>query len=217
MKIAVLGTGAVGRALAGRLAALGHDVALGTRDPESTTARGDVAAWAAEHPGVPVATFAEAATGAELLINATSGEHSIAALEAAGEANLAGKVVLDAANHMSFANGYPEVGHNETESLAERLQRAFPQARVVKSLNTMNSDVMVEPRKVAGGDHTVFVSGDDPEAKRAVTALLTEMGHTDVLDLGGIESARGAELALGFWLRVASGVGHFAFNFKIAR
>lgn len=218
MKIAVLGTGAVGRALAGRFAELGHEVAVGTRDPAATLARGgDYAAWAAERPGIGLASFADAAAHADLVVNASSGTHSLAALEAAGASNLAGKVLLDVANEMTPADGLPVVGANETDSLGERIQRAFPEARVVKTLNTMNCDVMANPAIVADGDHTVFVSGEDAEAKRVATALLEQMGHTDVLDLGGIESARGVETALAFWLRVRLALGHNRFNFKIAR
>lgn len=218
MKIAVLGTGSVGRALAGRLAELGHRVTVGTRDPEATLARGgDFAAWADERPGIALAAFADAAADAELVVNATSGAHSLAVLEAAGEANLAGKVLLDVANEMTPSDGLPLVGANETDSLGERLQRAFPQTRVVKTLNTMNGDVMANPAAVAGGDHTVFVSGEDAEAKLTATALLEQLGHTDVLDLGGIETARGVETAIAFWLRVRLALGHNGFNFKIAR
>lgn len=219
MKIAVLGTGSVGRALAGRLADLGHAVAVGTRDAASTLARGDdFAIWAAERPQVAVASFADAAAGAELIVNATAGEHSVAALEAAGAPNLAGKVVLDVANRLAFTeDGLPRVDASETDSLAEAIQRAFPEARVVKSLNTMNGDVMADPGLVAGGDHTVFVSGDDADAKRTVTGLLEQLGHRDVLDLGALETARAAELALVLWIRVRMVVGHNHFNFKIAR
>ncbi|MFG3339864.1 NADPH-dependent F420 reductase [Glycomyces sp. NPDC048151] len=218
MKIAVLGTGSVGRALAGRLAEIGHEVAVGTRDPEATLARGgEFADWAAERPGIALAPFAEAAADAELIVNASAGNHSLAVLEAAGAANLDGKVLLDVANEMTPSDGLPLVGANETDSLGERLQRAFPGARVVKTLNTMNGEVMAHPEVVAGGDHTVFVCGEDPEAKRVATALLEQIGHTDVLDLGGIEAARGAELALAFWLRIYLSVGHGRFNFKIAR
>jgi predicted dinucleotide-binding enzyme len=218
MKIAVLGTGAVGRALAGRFAELGHEVAVGTRDPAGTLARGgDYAAWAAERPGIALASFADAAANADLVVNATSGTHSLAALEAAGASNLAGKVLLDVANEMTPSDGLPLVGANETDSLGERLQRAFPETRVVKTLNTMNGEVMANPALVAGGDHTVFLSGEDAEAKQVAAELLEQMGHTDVLDLGGIESARGAEAAIAFWLRVRLAVGHNRFNFKIAR
>jgi 8-hydroxy-5-deazaflavin:NADPH oxidoreductase len=223
MKIAVLGTGSVGRALAGRFAELGHEVAVGTRDPAATLARGDdYAAWADERPGIALASFADAAAGADLVVNASSGTHSLAVLEAAGAANLAGKVLLDVANEMRAnemtpSDGLPLVGANETDSLGERIQRAYPEARVVKTLNTMNGEVMANPVLVAGGDHTVFVSGEDAEAKRIATALLEQMGHTDVLDLGGIESARGVEAAIAFWMRVRLAVGHNRFNFKIAR
>lgn len=226
MKIAVLGTGMVGQALAAKLAELGHVVTVGTRNVATTMARTEpdgygnppYSAWAQAHPEVHLHSFAEAAAGAELIVNATAGTGSIAALEAAGKDNLAGKVLLDIANPLDFSTGFPpSLFVKDTDSLAEQIQRAFPELKVVKALNTMNASLMVDPRQLADGDHSAFVSGDDTGAKKTVTGLLTELGHRDVVDLGDLTSARGSELLLPIWLRLYGVLGTPAFNFKIVR
>ena len=184
MRYAVLGTGVVGRTLAARLVSLGHEVSIGTRDPEATLARTEpdgygnpsYAVWQGSQTAVTLATFADAAAGAEVIVNATSGGVSLAALTEAGEDNLAGKLLVDIANPLDFSRGMPpSLDPVNTDSLGEQIQRAFPAAKVVKTLNTMNAAVMVEPSRVAG-EHTVFVSGDDAQAKEQATALLVEMG-----------------------------------------
>jgi len=226
MKIAVLGTGTVGPTIAGALSALGHDVVIGTRDPQATLARTEpgatggapFAAWHAAHRGIDVATFADAAARADLVVNATNGAGSLEALTAAGAANLAGKVVMDIANPLDFSRGFPpSLNPVNTDSLAEQIQRAFPEARVVKTLNTMTASVMVDPASVAGGDHSVFVSGNDAAAKEVVGGLLAGFGHRDIIDLGDITTARGAEMVLPVWVRIWGALGTPAFNFKIAR
>ncbi|HET8658061.1 MAG TPA: NAD(P)-binding domain-containing protein [Micromonosporaceae bacterium] len=226
MKIAVLGTGVVGQTVAARLAELGHEVTVGTRDVAATMARSEPDAmgnppfpeWSAAHPQVGLAGFDGAAAAADLVVNATSGSSSLAALEAAGAANLAGKVLLDIANPLDFSAGMPPTLFvKDTDSLGEQIQRAFPEAKVVKALNTMSAHLMVNPRQLAGGDHTAFVSGDDPQAKKAVTELLASLGHTDIIDLGDITTARGSELLLPVWLRLWSALGTPTFNFKIVR
>lgn len=221
MKIAVLGTGAVGRALAGRFADLGLEVTVGTRDPEATSARGgegSYADWSAARGAVSLASFADAASAADLVVNATSGTVSVEALQGAGASNLNGKVLLDVANPLDFSQGMPPtLSVKDTDSLGEQIQRAFPDARVVKSLNTMNGALMAEPGGLAEGDHSVFVCGDDEEAKRTVTELLGRMGHTDVIDLGDITAARGAEMILPLWLRLYGALGTAEFNFKVVR
>jgi len=165
-----------------------------------------------------VATYADATAAAGLVVNATSGSASLSALEGAGGANLAGKVLLDISNPLDFSAGFPPTMFvDDTESLAERIQRAFPEAKVVKSLSTLTANLMVHPRQLAGGDHTVFVSGDDAEAKQAVTELLTSFGHTDVLDLGDLSTARGSEMFMPLWLRLFGALGTPAFNVKIVR
>ena len=225
MDIAVLGTGMVGQSLAGALSRLGHSVTVGTRDPQATLSRTEpdgmgnppFAAWHAEHGDVALATFSEAAAGAELVVLAGNGFAALDMLTAAGADHLAGKVVLDISNPLDFSAGFPpSLFVKDTDSLGEQLQRAFPEARVVKSLNTLTAALMVEP-KLLGESTTVFVSGDDADAKATVTALLTAFGHDDVIDLGGIETARGPEMLLPVWLRLMGALGTAQFNFKIAR
>jgi 8-hydroxy-5-deazaflavin:NADPH oxidoreductase len=226
MNIAVLGTGIVGRTIAARLTELGHQVSIGTRDAASTLARSEpdamgnppFANWLSEHSDVTLATFAEAAERAEVVVNATGGAGSIEALALAGKDNLAGKVLLDIANPLDFSNGVPpSLFVKDTDSLAEQIQRAFPDTHVVKALNTMTAALMAYPRQLADGDHSTFVSGNDDAAKKTVTALLESLGHTDVIDLGDITTARGSEMLLPIWLRLWGALGTPIFNFKIVR
>jgi predicted dinucleotide-binding enzyme len=223
----VLGTGIVGRTLAARLAGLGHEVAIGTRDPGQTRARTDpdamgnppFAAWHTEHAEVTLLPYPQAAAGAELVINATAGTGSLQALRDAGEANLDGKIIADVANPLDFSRGFPPtLDPVNTDSLGEQIQRAFPGARVVKALNTMNSLVMVDPARVPG-DHNVFLCGNDAGAKKTVTELLASFGWPagSVIDLGDIEGARGMEMVLPLWLRLLHTFGGADFNFGIRR
>ncbi|HET6354434.1 NADPH-dependent F420 reductase [Streptomyces sp.] len=227
MRYAVLGTGVVGRAVAAKLSSLGHEVAMGTRDTNATLARTEpdgygnppVAQWLTQHARVRLATFAEAAAFGDTVVNATSGAVSLEVLEAADAANLAGKVLIDIANPLDFSQDLPpSLNPVNTDSLGEQIQREFPLVRVVKSLNTMNCQVMVDPARIPG-EHTVFVSGDDAEAKKAVTELLTSFGWPagSVIDLGDITTARGTEMLLPIWLRLWGALGHADFNFHIQR
>jgi predicted dinucleotide-binding enzyme len=217
LRIAVLGTGPVGRAVAAGLARLGHDVTIGTRDAAGTAGREEYAAWAGEHPDVGLAGFAEAAAAAELVVNAAGGDVALAILDSAGADHLAGKVLLDISNPLDGSKGFPPALFvKDDDSLAEMIQRAHPRARVVKSLNTLNNSLMVDPQRL-GQDTTVFVSGDDAEAKATVTSILTALGHGDVIDLGGIETARGPEMWLPLWIRINLALGGNDFNLKIVR
>ncbi|WP_434992609.1 NADPH-dependent F420 reductase [Arthrobacter sp. Ld5] len=223
MKIAILGTGSVGRTLAARLAGLGHDVTIGTRDTEATLARTEgmshesFAAWAGEHPAVALAGFADAAAGADLVINATNGGASLDVLTRVGEQILAGRTILDLANPLDFSGGMPPtLLVKDTDSLGEQIQRAFPTAHVVKSLNTLTAELMAYPGNLPEAG-TVFVSGNDADAKRTVTALLTDLGHQDVIDLGDITTARGPEMLLPVWLRLWGALGTPLFNVKVVR
>ena len=225
MKFAVLGTGAVGRAIAARLDELDHDVAIGTRDPAVTRGRTEqdrmgnppYAEWAAQRPGIRLASFADAARDAEVIVNATNGGVSIEVLTLAGAENLAGKVLIDIANPLDFSRGMPPTLFvKDTDSLGEQIQRAFPAARVVKTLNTLTAALMVRPDTLREGS-TVFVSGDDPEAKTLVATLLTKLGHTDVIDLGDLSTARGTEMLLPIWLRLWGALGTAMFNVKVVR
>ncbi len=224
MNISVLGTGTAGRTLAAALAGHGHHVVIGTRNPEETLAgtapdgQAAFARWQAEHKNIALAGYSDAAADGEIIVNATAGLHSVAALTAAGAGNLAGKILIDVANPLDFSRGMPpSLDPVNTDSLAEQIQRTFPDTKVVKTLNTMSAAVMVNPRSVAGGDHSVFVSGNDAGAKATVGALLEVLGHRDVIDLGDISTARGTEMLLPVWLRLWEALGTAAFNFKIVR
>jgi 8-hydroxy-5-deazaflavin:NADPH oxidoreductase len=226
VKISVLGTGVVGRALAGRLAGLGHEVVVGTRDPDVTLARTEpdrqgtppYAQWQEQNPAVRLVSLADAGTDAELLVNATAGAASVDALAAAGVADRNGLVVLDVANPLVFSADGPALSVANTDSLAETLQRAFPNARIVKSLNTMNAAVMVDPGRVPG-DHVVFVAGDDVSAKETVTGLLRELGWDAgrVVDLGGLTAARGAEMFVLLWWSMTQSFGTYELNIGVNR
>ncbi len=226
VRFGILGTGTVGKTIAARLAGLEHEVMVGTRNPEETTSRTKpdpygnppFSAWQEEHPEVKLGTFAEAAAHGEMIVNATAGAVSLEALEQAGEDNLSGKVLIDLSNPLDFSKGMPpSLSVVNTDSLGEQIQRRFPEAKVVKTLHTMNAYLMVDPAQLAGADHTVFVSGDDPEAKAAVTDLLRSFGWTDIIDLGDITTARGTEMMLPVWLRLFGSLQKPVFNFKIVR
>ncbi|GAB15460.1 putative oxidoreductase [Arthrobacter globiformis NBRC 12137] len=215
MRIAVLGTGMVGRTLAGKLVESGHDVVLGSRSATNEAA----VRWAAEAgPRARAATFFDAAAEAEVVINATPGTVSLEVLAAAGTKNLAGKVLIDVANPLDASAGFPpSLTISNTDSLAETIQRTFPTARVVKALNTMRADVMVAPEQLAGGDHDVFMAGDNAEAKEVVAGLLREFGWRPehIRDLGPLEAARGLEMWLPLWLRIFLKQGNSVFNIKV--
>jgi predicted dinucleotide-binding enzyme len=226
MRIGVLGTGGVGQTLAAKMASLGHEVMLGTRDVQAALGRTEagwgakvLSEWTAEHPDVKLRTFAEAAAHAEIVFNATAGMASLDALEAAGAENLDGKVLVDVANPLDFSTGMPPtLSVCNTDSLAEQIQRAFPGTKVVKSLNTVNMGVMVDPAMVAGGDHHTFVSGNDEGAKAEVTRILKEwFGWTNVLDLGDITSARGVEMLLPLWLRLSMTLQTWSVTIKVVQ
>ena len=211
MHIAVLGTGSVGRTLAVRLVELGHDVRLGTRDTSATRSRDD---WS-EPAGVELTTFADATADADLVVHAGNGVAALDLLGAAGD--LTGKVLVDISNPLDFSAGFPPtLSVKDTDSLGEQVQRAFPDTFVVKTLNTLTADLMAHPDRLPEPT-TVFVSGDDADAKRLVTGLLLDLGHQDVLDLGGIETCRGVEMWLPLWLRVMGALGTADFNIKVVR
>ena len=216
MRIGVLGTGMVGRTIAGRLVDVGHEVKLGSRTADNQSAAEWVEAVGA---GASQGTFADAAAFGELVFNCTSGDASIEALRASGADNLAGKVVVDVSNALDFSEGRPpSLFLTSKESLGERIQAAFPDARVVKTLNTVNNEVMVDPAKVPG-EHDVFLSGDDDEAKETVRGVLESFGWPteSIVDLGDITTARGPEQYLPLWLRFWGVVGHGRFNIKLVR
>jgi predicted dinucleotide-binding enzyme len=214
VRIGVFGTGMVGKAIATKLVEVGHEVCMGSRTADNEEAT----SWAAEAgDSATHGTFADAAAFGEMLFNCTGGQVSLAALEAAGEDNIGDKVVVDVSNPLDFSHGMPpSLTVANTDSVGEQLQRRFPSAKVVKSLNTMNFAVMVDPAAVPG-DHNVFVSGDDDGAKATVTDLLGEFGwpRAAVIDLGDIKSARGAEALVLFWIFLRGALGGNQFNLGV--
>lgn len=216
MRIGLLGTGTVGRTLGSALLRSGHEVRLGSRTAGNEAA----VAWAAEVGDAGPAsegTFADAAGFGELVINATAGTASLDALRLAGAEQLAGKVLVDVANPLHFSQGMaPRLSVCNTDSLAEQIQRAYPDVRVVKALNTVTAAVMVDPGSVAG-THTMFVAGNDSEAKAEVGALLQEFGWPEdsILDLGDISGARGMEMYLPLWLRLYNAKGTAVLNVEV--
>jgi 8-hydroxy-5-deazaflavin:NADPH oxidoreductase len=200
MKIGVLGTGMVGTTIATKLASVGHEVRMGSRSRDNPKAK----EWVEKAGrGASQGTFADAAAFGEIVFNCTAGAGSLEALQAAGAANLRGKILVDVANPLDFSRGMPpSLFAGNTDSLGERLQAAFPDAKVVKALNTVNASVMVDPGRVRG-DSDVFVCGNDGGAKAEVTRILTkEFGWKSVIDLGDITAARGTESYLLLWLRL---------------
>jgi predicted dinucleotide-binding enzyme len=213
MRIAVIGTGVVGRTLAQGFRRAGHDVVVGTRDPGETSRREE---WAGTD--VPLQPLTTVAADSDLVVNATSGTASLSALGEVGSDHLAGKVVLDVANPLDFSQGFPPtLSVKDTDSLAEQLQRAFPEARVVKALNTVTASVMVDPGSVGDGDTTVFAAADDAEARQVVVGLLRELGWIDVIELDGLQNARGLEMWLPLWVRLMGALGTAEFNLKLVR
>lgn len=227
MNVGIFGTGIVGRTIAAKLTELGHRVLMGTRDVAETlrrttpTAGGSppFSAWQETHPQVHLATFADAAARSEILVNATSGEASLKVLASAGEQNLEKKILIDISNPLDFSKGMPPtLTICNTDSLGERIQRELPALKVVKTLNTVNALIMVNPGLVNGGDHHVFISGNDGEAKVKVTGLLKEwFGWKHVMDLGDITTARGTEMYLPLWIRMWGGLQTPMFNIKVVR
>jgi predicted dinucleotide-binding enzyme len=216
MRIAVFGTGDVGRTVAGKLVELGHEVRLGSRTENNAAA----AAWtAAAGAGASTGTFAQAAAFGDLVFNCTAGAASLTALTSAGEENLAGKILVDVANPYDFSHGgLPVLFVCNTDSLAERIQRAFPATRVVKCLNTLNCDVMVDPDLVHGR-HTIFMAGDDAGAKQQVTELVGQFGWAPdrVLDLGDLTAARSMEMLPPLAIRLTLLFGTMHFNVTVER
>ncbi|MGA2792825.1 MAG: NAD(P)-binding domain-containing protein [Roseiarcus sp.] len=225
MKIGIIGAGAVGQTLAAALAAKGHDVRLGARvvnDAELDKPRDraqTLREWSAK-TGVKVATFAEAANHGETLILAVGGGVALEALRLAGEAAIGDKVLIDVCNPLDFSTGsltlIPSLSN--TTSVGEEIQKAYPQAKVVKTLSTSNIAVGVNPAVVGGGDIDMFIAGNDEAAKGSVTTILKrDFGWRSVVDLGDIAGARGMEQLLTIWFRLMQRGGSGLFGFKVVR
>lgn len=226
MNIGVLGTGIVAKTIADKLDALGHTVRLGTRNAQATLSRNEpdmaggppLRIWLESHPRVTLATHAEAAAHGEIVINALSGQGALEGLRSAGAA-LAKKILVDISNPLDFSKGMPpSLAVSNTDSLGEQIQRALPDTKVVKTLNTVNAFLMVDPQRLAGSNHTMFVCGNDADAKAEVTRILTDwFGWKDVIELGDITNARGLEMWLPLWVRLYGALGTPMFGIKVVR
>jgi hypothetical protein len=211
MKFGVLGTGAAGQTIAGKLVAMGHDVMMGARAADNEKVLGF-----ARRTGGKAGTFAEAAAHGEMVFNCTRGDTSVAMLTTISR-ELEGKVLIDIANPLDFSQGFPpHLTVSNTDSLAEQIQRILPGTFVVKSLNTVNAAVMIDPSRVPG-PHTVFVSGNDQHAKGKVMDLLRSLGWQSIIDLGDITSARAAEQLLPLWVRLFGVLGTGDFNIAVMK
>jgi predicted dinucleotide-binding enzyme len=214
MRYAVLGTGMVGQGLGTKLAGLGNDVMMGSRTAGNEKAQ----AWL-ERVGTRgrTGTFREAATFGEVLVSCTEGLTSVDALRSADAKDLNGKVLIDVSNPLDFSRGMPpSLSVCNTDSLGEMLQREFPKTKVVKTLNTCNCQVMVAPARV-GGEHDMFICGNDAEAKEQVKGMLREFGWRSIIDLGDLTGARATEQLLPIWLRLFGMYGTPDFNFRVVR
>ena len=214
MKFGILGTGMVGQALAGRLVELEHEVLMGSRTTENEKTK----LWREQageraHTG----TYDDAAKYGEIILNCTQGNISLDVIRALNRNDLAGKLLIDVANPLDFSQGGPPtLTIVNNDSLGESLQRELPQTKVVKALNTCNCQVMIHPERV-GGDHDIFLCGNDPEAKETVKSLLRDFGWRSIIDLGDITNARATEQLLPIWIRLLGMYGTADFNFKIVK
>ena len=226
MKIGILGTGVVGQTIAGKLNELGHEVMIGTRDVAKTKATTErtpmgpaFGEWHKGHQNIILGTFAEAAKFGERVFLCTNGAGTLDAIKLAGALNFSGKTVADISNPLDFSKGMPPTllaGFANTNSLGEEIQKALPEAHVVKTLNIVNCEVMVNAKKT-GGDPTMFVAGNDAKAKDHVKEILNQFGWSDIVDLGDITAARGMEMLVILWVRTWGAIQNGYFGFKIVR
>jgi predicted dinucleotide-binding enzyme len=213
MQIGVLGSGVTAQTIGSKLIQLGHEVMLGSRDEANANA----VAWAKDQTGQHAlyGTFMNAASFGEIIFNCTLGSASLAVLEQAGAENLKGKILIDTSNPLDRSTDQWSLTVCNDDSLGEQIQRTYPEARVVKTLNTVNANVMVDPAKLVEQTH-VFVSGDDIEAKATVVRILRDwFGWKQIIDLGGIETSRSVEMYVLLWHSLRNAISSQRFNIKV--
>jgi predicted dinucleotide-binding enzyme len=211
-RVGVLGSGQVGRRLAAGFRSRGHDVMIGSRDP----GKSELCEWrAGDGAGIEAGTFAEAAAHGEVLVLAVLGNAAEEAIADAGSDNFSGKVVIDAMNPLDFSGGFPpKLSVTGDDSLGERVQRALPDARVVKAFNTIGSPYFVDP-SFSEGRPTMLIAGDDEAAKGTVAGVLHDFGWSDVVDIGGIEGSRELEAICIAWVKIGGARGGWDHGFKL--
>jgi 8-hydroxy-5-deazaflavin:NADPH oxidoreductase len=220
MKIAILGTGNVGQTFATKFIALGHQVMMGTRKVADTMQKEKFAEWHTSNTQVQLGTFAEAVAYGEIVLTALQGAATITAISTANTTDFDGKIILDVSNPLDTSKGFPPTlleGLNNTNSLAEEIQKTLPNAKVVKTLSTMWCGLMVNPAMIGNGDHNAFIAGNDADAKTKAKEILASFGWitSNILDLGDITKARGLEMYLPLWLSIFGATNNGAFNIKI--
>jgi hypothetical protein len=211
-RVGVLGTGEVGRRLAGGFRSRGHDVMIGSREP----GKSDLAEWlSGDGSGIEAGTFAQAASHGELVVVAVLGNAAESAIAEAGPDNFRGKVVIDAMNPLDFSGGFPpKLSIAGEDSLGERVQRALPDAHVVKAFNTIGSPYFVDP-SFSDGRPTMLIAGDDQGAKGTVRDVLADFGWADTVDIGGIEGSRELEAICIVWVKIGGARGAWDHGFKL--
>ncbi len=214
MNIGVLGTGVVGQTIGSKLVQLGHNVMMGSRDEANPKA----VIWTKqEGRNASFGNYADAAAFGEIIFNCTFGSASLNALQMAGVDNMKGKILIDTSNPLDYSNEIWTLTVCNTDSLGEQIQRAFPDTRVVKSLNTMNCDVMVDPNKLLERT-SVFVSGNSADAKATVTKILHDWFEwRSIIDLGDITTSRGVEMYVVLWRNLRHATSSHRFNIKVVR
>jgi 8-hydroxy-5-deazaflavin:NADPH oxidoreductase len=228
MKIAILGTGSVGQTFAEKFISLGHQVMLGTRNVADTMSRkasnGSLlfAEWQSKNHTVQLGTFAQSAALGDIVVNALNGGATITALNSCKSSDFDNKIIIDISNPLDFSKGFPPLlieGLNNSNSLGEEIQKTLPNAKVVKTLNTMWSGFMVNPTMLNDGNHINYICGNDTESKAKVIAILKDFGWKNecILDLGDITNARGTESTLLLWTRIFAATQSGAFNMSIVK
>jgi predicted dinucleotide-binding enzyme len=211
-RVGVLGTGQVGRRLAAGFNSRGHEVMIGSREPNKPELR----EWlSADGSGVQAGTFPQTAAHGELVVLAALGNAAAEVIANAGAENFGGKVVIDAMNPLDFSGGFPpKLSISGEDSLGERVQRALPSAKVVKAFNTIGNPYFVDPR-FREGEPTMLIAGDDEDAKRVVRDVLTDFGWSDTVDIGGIEGSRELEAICIAWVKIGGARGAWDHGFKL--
>ena len=213
MQIGVLGSGITAQTIGSKLIQLGHEVMLGSRDEANANA----VSWARDvgNQHALYGTFMNAASFGEIIFNCTLGSASLDALEQSRAENLNGKILIDTSNPLDRSTDQWSLTVCNTDSLGEQIQRIYPETRVVKTLNTVNANVMVDPAKLVEQTH-VFVSGDDIEAKATVVRILRDwFGWKQIIDLGGIETSRSVEMYVLLWHSLRNAISSQRFNIKV--
>ena len=212
MRVGVLGSGEVGRRLAEAFSGRGHEVMIGSRDPSKPELRD----WlSGDGTGIEAGSFEQAAAHGELIVLAVLGSAAEQAIADAGPDNFRGKVVIDAMNPLDFSGGFPpKLSISGEDSLGERVQRALPDARVVKAFNTIGNPYFVDP-SFSEGQPTMLIAGDDQEAKDTVRNVLTDFGWADTVDIGGIEGSRELEAICIVWVKIGGARGAWDHGFRL--